>query len=337
MGVVCAEVPFTGGARDVAPSGSPGAANGRFLISRRPTAISALALLFVRQNVGMTWTRRAIVRSWLASLLVLAACGSQPMAAPAATAAITSDAASTTAASTTLSPTTTAIISVAAPTTKPPPTSSGPATTNSVPTRHPGHDDLAAALPKASELSWLPASAQFSNDSDLTTRLDLPACGGQSSPVASRESDATNRAFDEAGQRVAEVTYYDVETSDDAHQFIAAISGYFSCPNPANTAVTSALISLDGVAGSKCDEAVAVRTRQPVSETIDAWCRVRNLVAWIRLYPTTPTTGTGVAVPDDTGLVPAPGENLTPPSDSNATATVAVVGEHLRALVGEAN
>ena len=253
---------------------------------------------------------------WFASLLTLAACGAQPAAAPLATSATTLTSTETTGAAST--PTV-------------------PATTAAVTSRHPSHDELAAALPVTADLTWLPSSAQPADDSDLTTRLDLPECGGQSTRLASRESSATNRAFDDAGQRLAEVTYYDAETPDDAHRFIAAIADFFSCPAPANAAARTALISLREVAATGCDEAVATRTRQPVSETIDAWCRVGNLIAWIRLDPTGPATGTGVAAPGDTGLVPAPGENLTPPTDDNANATVIVVGKNLRALFGTAS
>ena len=210
-------------------------------------------------------------------------------------------------------------------------------TVTTVTSRHPGHDALAAALPAAAQLAWLPSGVQSADDSDLTDRLSVSDCGGQATRVPSRESSATNRGFDVAGQRLAEVTYYDVETIEGAQQFIAALHTLLGCPVPVNTALTVALINVDDLATTKCDEAVLVRVHQPVSETIDGWCRVGNLLAWIRLYPTGPDTGTGVAVPGDTGLVPAPGENLTPPTDANAKQILAVVGEHLRVASDVAN
>jgi hypothetical protein len=263
-----------------------------------------------RQNLLVTHTPRLGARWGLVALVLLVACGARPEVSPFATSGSTSSAATATEVQS---------------------TDTAPSTTGASVDRHPGHDALAAALPTADQLTWLPASVQRADDSDLTTRLSIPDCSGQSTPLPSRETSASNRGFDDAGGRLLEITFYDVETADGAHRFIDAIDGYFRCPTLLNTEVTSASMTIGDVSTTKCDEAVAVRTHQPVSQTVDEWCRVGNLLAWIRLEPTGPDISTGIAAPGDTSGLAAPGENLTPPTDEHALATIVVVGEHLRA------
>jgi hypothetical protein len=196
--------------------------------------------------------------------------------------------------------------------------------------RHPGHDGLATALPRPEDLAWLPSDVVAADDSDLTSRLSIGNCAGNPTRLTSREESATNRGYDQAGQRLAEVTYYDVETPAGAHQFMAALDAYLQCAASAAPSLSFSIVDTGPVETTHCDEAVSVRARQPVSETVDEWCRVGNLLAWIRLYPTGEATGTGASAPGDTGLTPAQGENLTPPTDSNAVSTLTVVGQLLR-------
>ncbi len=75
------------------------------------------------------------------------------------------------------------------------------------------------------------------------------------------------------------------------------------------------------LATAYCDELIVVRTQQPISETIDAWCRVANFIAWTRHSPTgllDTTIGTSSADP-------------TPPSDDQAIRTTSVIAGALTA------
>lgn len=74
-------------------------------------------------------------------------------------------------------------------------------------------------------------------------------------------------------------------------------------------------------APTPCDDARGIRTHQPVSETIDEWCRIGNLIAWIRLYPT------GVNAFETDNSAPPP----VAPTDEQARAALVVVGNSLRA------
>lgn len=74
-------------------------------------------------------------------------------------------------------------------------------------------------------------------------------------------------------------------------------------------------------ASTSCDEVRGIRTHQPVSETIDEWCRVGNLIAWIRLYPT------GVTASETDSSAPPP----VAPTDDQAIAALVVVGHSLQA------
>jgi len=55
---------------------------------------------------------------------------------------------------------------------------------------------------------------------------------------------------------------------------------------------------------------LVVLAHQPVGITIDGWCRVGNLVCWIRLYPTS-----------------------KPPTSAQAEQTLTAVGDRLTALL----
>jgi hypothetical protein len=173
--------------------------------------------------------------------------------------------------------------------------------------RHLDHDHLAAELPSARALSWLPADVSVEDDSDLTQHLDTVDCAGVRATTPSRQDSATNRQYVSGQTGVVSITFYDVESVADAQQFIASLGSFFECPNPPARFTP---IDVNGL--TSCEEAVAVRSEQPVSQTIDAWCRVANLIAYVRLYPTG----------DDTAEVP--------PTDEQATDTMVVVGDALR-------
>ena len=123
----------------------------------------------------------------------------------------------------------------------------------------------------------------------------------------------------ESQERLASITFYDVETVDDARTFMSALNTSVGCPSPPNTVVTFDVVNLHSSA--RCDDSLVIRTHQPVSETIDAWCRVANLVAWIRLYPTVESANT-----------PGPGASASsPPTDQEAEQTLSVTATALYA------
>ena len=74
------------------------------------------------------------------------------------------------------------------------------------------------------------------------------------------------------------------------------------------------------IAAPSCDNVHVVLTHQPVSETIDGWCRVGNLIAWVRLYP----AGEVSASLNTTGTPPVP------PTLDQAAATLGAAGAGLR-------
>jgi hypothetical protein len=193
-----------------------------------------------------------------------------------------------------------------------PTTSSAPpstiAATPSQREAHPARAALAAALPTAVDLTWLPTGTEVTRDADLTDRLVFVGCSAAPHRVASNEASATNVTFDRSGQRLAKITYYDAATSADGAQFMAGVRAFLRCPNQ-GAPVSAALLPLG--APTQCDDTLALRTRQPVSETVDAWCRVGNLVAWVHLDP----------------------QGGTAPTDAQAVATIDAVGTRLGALV----
>ena len=271
--------------------------------------------------------------TWLiAATLILAACGSEatvssPASIPATSALTSTDASTTNAA---LSPATVLTSSTVAQTNFP-----SPETTISpvprvdplsptepdlaVEARHLDHAGLASALPTAADLRWLPPDATVEDDSDLTSRLVQFDCSGTRTDVPSHQASATNRQYVSGQESVASITFYDVESVDDAHNFMSGLHAYLSCPSPPSTVVTFDAVNLN--TPTKCDEAVVIRTHQPVSATIDAWCQVANLVAWIRLYPS------GVIAAETDSAAPAP----IPPSDDQAGQTMIVTAAALRA------
>ena len=166
---------------------------------------------------------------------------------------------------------------------------------------HPSRDALAAALPSVADLTWLPAGTATDRDSDLTDRLVFVGCSAAPHPVASNRDTVTNVAFRDQADRVAVVTYYDVDSIDEAEQFMSGMRAFLRCPNQ-GASPSTALLPL--ATPTSCDELLALRTRQPVSATIDAWCRVGNLIGWVRLYPrgeVAPTDADGVATIDTVG------------------------------------
>ena len=185
--------------------------------------------------------------------------------------------------------------------------------------RHLDHAGLASGLPTAGDLSWLPPGATVEDDSDLTSRLDGFDCSGTRTEVPSRQPSATNRQYVSRQQSLASITFYDVETLDDARTFMSGLKAFISCPNPASTVVTFEAVNLNKPA--QCDDAVVIRTHQPVSETIDAWCQVANLIAWIRLYPSE------VIAAESDSEASAP----IPPTDDQAAQTIIATAKSLRA------
>ena len=185
--------------------------------------------------------------------------------------------------------------------------------------RHLDHAGLASGLPTAGDLRWLPPGATVENDSDLTSSLEGIDCSGTRTVVPSRQPSATNRQYVSGQQSLASITFYDVETLDDARTFMSGLKAFISCPNPPSTVVTFEAVNLNKPA--QCDDALVIRTHQPVSETIDAWCQVANLIAWIRLYPSE------VIAAESGSEASAP----IPPTDDRAAQTMIVTGESLRA------
>ena len=242
-------------------------------------------------------------------LVVVAACGSKPPAAdPVASTTVSRSPSTTVAPSTaTLPPSTTALPSTAA------------TTAATVPAaRHVDHDGLAALLPSAAELGWLPADVTESADSDLTSVLVLPECTGPFTTVPANREATTNRGYIAGQEPLLTITYYDADTVADATTFMAEARRFVDCAPPVPN-VTSEIVELDSPIG--CDDLLVVRTHQPVGQTVDIFCTVANLVASIRLYP----TGLLATVVEDSA--PAP----TPPTDEQAAATVAVVATRLHA------
>ncbi len=250
---------------------------------------------------------------WLAAMaIVVGSCGSQTItSSPADTAGTPLSAA--------------AAIEQAAPST----------TSDSTIVRHLEHDQLARALPTIAQLAWLPPETTSNDDSDLTSRLDVVDCAGQNSNIASSETAATNRGYDGGQAVVAMVTFYDAETVDGAHQYLAAIGTFLTCAHPpsSSTAPKLSYEIVDVTTPTRCDESLVVRAKQPVSETIDGWCRVGNLIAWFRLYPTGDGTPVEmIATPGDT--TPAQSVAAPPivaPTDASALQTLVTVGENLLA------
>lgn len=185
--------------------------------------------------------------------------------------------------------------------------------------RHLDHAGLAGHLPSAADLSWLPTNVTVEDDSDLTDRLVNFDCSGTRTDVPSRQPSATNRQYLSEQESLASITFYDVETIDDARTFMSGLNNYITCPSPPSTVVTFDVVNLN--TSAQCDDVLVIRTHQPVSETIDAWCQVANLVAWIRLYP----SGMLAAVTDS--AAPAP----IPPTDQQADQTVIATASALRA------
>jgi hypothetical protein len=272
---------------------------------------------------------------WLtAATLVVAACGSaatvSPQASMLATSALTSTGVSPTTNASSSPVTVVATSTTVAPTVPPSlETTTSPVSAVDAPkptepnaaldARHLDHAGLASGLPTAGDLSWLPPDATFENDSDLTSRLVEFDCSGTRTDVPSRQPSATDRRYISGQESLASITFYDVETVDDARTFMSGLDTYISCPSPPSTVVTFEAVNLN--APAQCDDAVVIRTHQPVSETIDAWCRVANLIAWIRLYPT------GVIAAEIDSAARAP----IPPTDDQAGQTMIVTAASLRA------
>jgi hypothetical protein len=166
--------------------------------------------------------------------------------------------------------------------------------------RHLDHASLNRILPSVAEFGWLPAGTTAEDDSDLTSRLVLPNCAGAPTEVPSRRESATNRLYVSGRESLVSITLYDIETIDDARGFMTGLHAYTSCAVPSVEGVTFEV--LEPKSPGPCDDQIAVRTYQPVSETIDTWCQVGNLVAWTRLYP----SGTIAAAMDPTSPGPIP-------------------------------
>lgn len=184
--------------------------------------------------------------------------------------------------------------------------------------RHLDHHWLSTALPNSAQFPWLPATTVQDDDTDLTSRLMIGDCSGQSTVMPTREESATNRLFSADQDALAQVTFYDVETVEDAGRYLAALDAFVGCPSSPSPEVSFEVVALS--ASTSCDEAFGIRTHQPVSETIDEWCRVGNLIAWIRLYP----TGVSASEMDSNALPPVA------PTDDHANAALVVVGQSLR-------
>jgi hypothetical protein len=171
----------------------------------------------------------------------------------------------------------------------------GPSTT------HPGRKALAAALPTSADLSWLPAGTTSIRDADLVARLGFVGCSAAPHLVSGDRTSTTNIAFDRNGVRVATITFYDLDSVDDASLFMSGTRAFLRCPNQ-GAPVSTSLLPLS--TPTACDDTLALRTRQPEASTVDVWCRVGNLVGWIRLRPhdgVAPTDAEGVATIDAVG------------------------------------
>ncbi len=259
-------------------------------------------------------TVRQMTRSlwWLTlGAIVLSSCGSQTITASPSVLSVASSSDATT-------------IDSSVPT---------PTTVESAVSRHIEHAALAHALPTAAQIAWLPPQASALDDSDLTNRLDVIDCTGNRSLIASRDAAATNRVFDVGQDEVAMVTFYDVETVDGARQYLAAIGARLHCaPSVSSPGVPQLSYKIVDVATpNQCTEATVVRTTQPVSETIDGWCRVGNLIAWFRLYPTgdRAQSATFVSVDGQAVISVASGQPVAP-TDAQASQMLTVVGNGLR-------
>jgi hypothetical protein len=138
--------------------------------------------------------------------------------------------------------------------------------------------------------------------------LALVGCSSAAREVPTTRSSATNRVYRSGPTDLATITLYDAATVDDAHIYIAGIAALLRCPGAAPT-VTATVLPL--ATRTVCEEVLALRAEQPVSETIDAWCRVGNLVAWVRLDPSAGDVA---------------------PTNEQAIATINIAGARLRSL-----
>ena len=199
--------------------------------------------------------------------------------------------------------------------------STAPPSTSAAPTapRHIDHERLSSALPIAAQFGWLPASTREENDTDLTSRLGISDCNGHGAITQSREDAATNRRYSVDQDSLATVTFYDVESVEVAAQYFSALDALVGCATPPTPEISFDVVVF--AASTPCDDARGIRTHQPVSETIDEWCRVGNLIAWIRLDPT------GVTASEIDNSAPPP----VAPTDEQGRAALVVVGNSLRA------
>jgi hypothetical protein len=88
---------------------------------------------------------------------------------------------------------------------------------------------------------------------------------------------------------------------------MAGVRAFLRCPNQGSSPSVG-LLPLGPP--TSCDDTLALRTRQSVSETVDAWCRVGNLLASVHLDP----------------------QGTVAPTDAQAVTTIDTVGAHLGAL-----
>jgi hypothetical protein len=166
---------------------------------------------------------------------------------------------------------------------------------------HPSRDAVAAALPTTEDLTWLPSGTVTTRDVDVSEQLGFVGCSAAPHLVAGHRATTTNIAFERDGVRVATITFYDVDSVDDATQFMSGTRAFLRCPNQ-GAPVSTSLLPL--ATPTTCDDTLALRTRQPEASTIDAWCRVGNLIGWIRLGPrggVAPTDADGVSTIDAVG------------------------------------
>jgi len=164
-----------------------------------------------------------------------------------------------------------------------PGSASPPSTSTStvVEARHLDHATLAAALVAATEIAWLPAGVTQEDDSDLTSALTLRDCAGVAHTTPLDETASTNRRYVDGMEDRLGVTLYDVAAVEDATAYLDALAELVQCITPPEPGISfETLRFTDG----DCDQTFAVLTHQPVSETIDVWCRVGNLIAAVRLY-----------------------------------------------------
>jgi hypothetical protein len=168
---------------------------------------------------------------------------------------------------------------------------------------HPTRPTLVAALPSSADLTWLPSGVTASRDIDLTDQLGFVGCSAAPHIVATNRTSATNITFHLRSERVAEITFYDVDSVDDAALFMSGTRAFLRCPNQGEPVSTS-LVPL--AAPTACEDTLALRTLQPEGSSIDAWCRVGNLVGLIRLDPqgiAAPTVAQGIATIDAVGMM----------------------------------